>query len=224
MVRGSVDAGILGGNDQKEVLPLLALLKSEDAEALRGSGALSSENRAIRAAAHSTLGRVGSGVGDSRVLVETLLGKDDYSVRAAAGAGLGDLWGRNAPKYVIDALVKMALDGDHFIVRYNCIAALGMVGGDVAVGALVMVEKTTLEVAGAVGGLGDIEGTKTEENAVRYVRSLRTHGDDLVRGAVARCLGIWGYEEELRVMLVEEENGYDSLHVRNMLMQALLNV
>lgn len=166
------------------------------------------------------------------MLLSALQGRDDHSVRAAAAASLGDLFvGKedDAPSDVVDALVNEALEGDHFITRYSAVCALGTVGGEKALDCLVIVQRSPLEIAGAVAALTDMPGACADKRAMDFVLSKKNHNDDLVRGAVARALGVWSragvdFVHVLESMQIDEETDGNSPHVRNMLAQALFGV
>lgn len=215
----------LNSEDQRVVLPLLATLNGTTAAvSLRTSNALTSPNRAIRAAAHAALGRVGN-KSDANYLITVLLSNDDTSVRASSAAALGEL------KEGVSTLSKTALDlAEPYIVRYSCIVALGAFNGDVPIDALIVVDATPLEIAGAVSALTDITHSWHDERVLKYVKKHSLHVDDLVRGAVARAYGVWArsngptdyFRSQLHEMLTREEVSFNSPHVRNLLAQAVL--
>ncbi len=219
--------GRLDSDDQRTLLPLLATLRGPGAaRALRASKALASPNRAIRAAAHAALGRVGDGV-DVHFLAAALESFDDSSVRAAAAGALGELGARDT----LPLLARVALDlTQPYIVRYSCVVALGALGGDDAIAALVTVRATPLEITGAVSALAEIPRAGADPRVREYVTKQAQHEDDLVRGAVARAYGLWSraddtpdyFRVQLHDMLTREEITYNSPHVRNMLAQAVL--
>lgn len=228
---GSILSERLSYADQRIVLPLLATLRRADAADLRSSNALTSPNRGIRAAAHAALGRVGGQPGDDRVLLACLLGPDDPSVRGAAAGALGELhsYDSSASDETLKELEKRSLDPDeHFIVRYSCVAALGICGGVGVISTIVRVDWSPLEVAGAVTALTDIIGAGEVEAAREYVLGRTQDAEELVRGAVAKALGVWaraGREELVGVLetMRDEEAMRGSVHVGNMLAQALFD-
>jgi len=64
-----------------------------------------------------------------------------------------------------------------------------------------------------------IPQTKNHEGAVVYVRNNKPHGDDLVRGDIARTLGISNLRDHLEEIQQNEESWYNC----SMLAQALFN-
>lgn len=217
---------ILSSDDQLTVMPLIASLTPSDAALFRRSKALDSPNRAIRVSAHGVLGRIGSASEDTARLLACLCGLDDHSVRAAAAGSLGDLHASatDTSPEVLSVLERYSSPDSEaqYIVRYSCISALGIIGSVQSISFLTTVNTTPLEISGAVTALGDIPHSQKHEEAVVYVRNNKAHGDDLVRGAIARTFGIWDFRDDLEEMLQNEESWYNSPHVRNMLAQALL--
>jgi len=227
---------ILSSHDQVAVMPLIASLTPDDAPVFRRSLVLKSPNRAIRVSAHGALGRIGSAREDTAVLLASLCGLDDHSVRAASAGSLGDLHAAstdipNIPNIlpditeVLQVLERYSSPASEaqYIVRYSCISALGIIGRTESIPFLTSVNATPLEISGAVTALGDIPQSENHQAALVYVRTNMAHGDDLVRGAIARTLGIWNLRDDLEEMQQNEENWYNSPHVRNMLAQALIN-
>ena len=224
----------LKSDDQpKQVLALISLHRTPAKEALsliRQSGVLDTENRQVRIAALTALGKIGIHE-ETNTLVEVLLHDPDHSIRAAAANGLAHMFEPETRKSemkekAVEALKQAATQDEHFIVRYAAIVSVGNLGEPSCVEMLLPIATDlmapALEVAAAVTALGEVVTEQAvDEGLLKAVSARADDREDFIRAAVARTLGRWGdfgdARNSLEKMRVNEEKYGQSDLVRAIL-------